>query len=89
METGDRRYSRIKDIHIEVCLNRNVESVLTTGLEAVELPPGFPTFGVSEIDTSATLLGRMLSLPLIISPITGGGKESLRINRNLAPSGRA
>ncbi len=84
MEREEGRYSRIKDVHIEVCLNRNVESPRTTGFENVELPPGFPVFALSELDCTAQFLGKTLSLPLLISPLTGGGKGSLRINRNLA-----
>jgi len=36
------------------------------------------------MDTTVQFLGRTLSLPLLIAPITGGGRLSTRINRNLA-----
>lgn len=84
MGTKGRPYSRIKDLHIEVSLNQNVESPRTTGLEDVELMPGFPTFALSDMETATLFLGKRISLPLLIAPLTGGGKESLRINRNLA-----
>jgi isopentenyl-diphosphate delta-isomerase len=77
-------FSRIKDIHIEVCLHREVEASRANGFEDVQLLPGFPTFSRKDIDTTADFLGRKLSLPLLISPITGGGRQSARINRNLA-----
>ena len=84
MKGDDESYSRIKDIHIEVCLHREVEASRTNGFEDVQLLPGFPTFSRKDIDTTADFLGKKLSLPLLISPITGGGRQSARINRNLA-----
>ena len=39
METGAGSYSAIKDAHIEICLTREVESRLRTGLEDLSLSP--------------------------------------------------
>jgi isopentenyl-diphosphate delta-isomerase len=61
-----------------------VESERSTGLETIFLEPGLPDFSVTEVDTSCQFLGKTLSLPLLIAPITGGGSQSTRINRNLA-----
>ena len=84
-DQGDAEgYSIAKDLHIRVCLKYDVESLGSNGLESIDLLPGFPGFSVSEIDTTALFLDKKLSLPLLISPITGGGKMSARINRNLA-----
>ncbi|OPY60616.1 MAG: Isopentenyl-diphosphate delta-isomerase [Syntrophorhabdaceae bacterium PtaU1.Bin034] len=77
-------YSHIKDVHLEVCLNHRVESDRRTGLENVDLVGGFPDFSFSDMDTSIRFLGKTLSLPLMIAPITGGGSRSGKINRNLA-----
>ncbi len=77
-------YSIAKDQHIRVCLKHDVESIRSNGLETIELSPGLPDFRVSDIDTTTRFLGKKLSVPLLISPITGGGILSERINRNLA-----
>jgi isopentenyl-diphosphate Delta-isomerase len=77
-------FSAIKDVHIEISLNQNVESARTTGLEDVRLTAGFASFSASEIDTSTHFLGKPISLPLLIAPLTGGGQLSQRINRYLA-----
>lgn len=84
MQANEQRYSQSKDEHIRTCLESSVESRLTTGLETVCLEPGLPEFAAFEIDTSCQFLGKTLSLPLLIAPITGGGSQSARINKNLA-----
>jgi len=76
--------STIKDMHIEICLTRKVESNLPTGLESLSLTLDVPDFAKSDIDTTAQFLGRTLSIPLLIAPLTGGGCRSAGINRNLA-----
>ncbi|MGD0236728.1 MAG: type 2 isopentenyl-diphosphate Delta-isomerase [Syntrophorhabdales bacterium] len=79
-----KNFSAIKDVHIEICLNEAVESRQTTGLEEVTLTAGFAGFSASEIDTGIHFVGKHVSLPLLISPLTGGGQSSERINRHLA-----
>lgn len=80
----DNSYSRAKDLHLQTCLAQDVESERSTGLETIFLEPGLPDFSVIEVDTSCQFLGKTLSLPLLIAPITGGGSQSTRINKNLA-----
>jgi len=80
----EKEFSAIKDVHIEICLSQPVESSRTNGLEEVTLTAGFPDFSASEIGTGTHFLGKPVSLPLVISPITGGGRLSERINRHLA-----
>jgi isopentenyl-diphosphate delta-isomerase len=79
-----KNFSAIKDLHIEISLNENVESVRTSGIEDVTLTAGFAGFAASGIDTATRFLGKHVSLPLLISPLTGGGQSSERINRHLA-----
>jgi len=81
---AQKSYSPIKDVHVHVCLNHDVESKASSGLEQKALLAGFPRFSSHEIDTSTEFLGKRLELPLLISPLTGGGRQSERINRNLA-----
>jgi isopentenyl-diphosphate delta-isomerase len=77
-------YSRIKDLHIDICLSNDVESPHTNGLETVGLAGGLPAFALHDIDTSTQFIGKRLSLPLLAAPITGGGRRSAEINRNIA-----
>ncbi len=84
MGQGNGREAAVKDSHIRICLEHDVESPAETGLEALNLSGGLPGFSASDIDTTAQFLGKTLALPLLIAPITGGGSLSLEINRNLA-----
>src|SRR3990172_10285062 len=73
-----------KDLHIKACLNQDVEASTTSGFEKVKLAGAFPEFCFSEMDTSCEFLGKTLTLPLIIAPMTGGGSLSEKINMRLA-----
>ncbi len=84
MEATAGTYSDIKDTHIEVCLTHEVESSLPTGLESLGLAFDVPDFAQRDMDTTVRFLGRTLSMPLLIAPLTGGGRRSAAINRNLA-----
>ncbi|HUJ88774.1 MAG TPA: type 2 isopentenyl-diphosphate Delta-isomerase [Syntrophorhabdales bacterium] len=81
---AEKNFSVIKDVHIEICLNQAVGSAQATGLEEMILKAGFPDFSASKIETGVRFVGRPVSLPLLISPLTGGGQLSGRINRHLA-----
>ncbi len=80
----DRGYSAIKDAHIGACLSNNVESDFPSGFESVRLVYEAPDFAREEIDLTVRFLGKSLSLPLLVAPITGGGSRSAGINRSLA-----
>ncbi len=73
-----------KDAHIQACLSQRVESMRSNGFETIEIRPGFPNFRRREMDMSCDLLGKTLAFPLLVSPITGGGRLSRKINVNLA-----
>ena len=73
-----------KDLHIKTCLTHNVETTIASGLERVKLIGAFPDFSFSAMDLTGEFLGKTLSLPLMIAPLTGGGSLSRRINRRLA-----
>ncbi len=73
-----------KDRHVATCLNSHVEFQVTNGFERYELIGDLPDFDFASMDLSTMLLGRRLALPLMISSLTGGGKTSETINRNLA-----
>lgn len=84
VEEGLQHYVAAKDAHIQACLTQRVESTRSNGLETIELKPGFPDFRRRDMDITYNFLGKSLSLPLLISPITGGGRLSRKINVNLA-----
>jgi isopentenyl-diphosphate delta-isomerase len=77
--------SHRKDDHIDIALSDNVKSTADTGFDNYRLEHNaLPELDFSVIDTSIKFLGRKLSLPLIISSITGGGRDSERINKALS-----
>jgi isopentenyl-diphosphate delta-isomerase len=43
-----------------------------------------PEIDFEEVDTSTTFLGRVIGMPLLISSMTGGYADALRLNRGLA-----
>jgi len=57
----------------------------TTGFERWEFEHNaLPELNVSEVDTSCVFLGRRLSVPLIVSGMTGGYDGAESVNRSLA-----
>lgn len=71
--------------HIRINLEEDVRSALTTGLEHYSfVHEALPELDLSEVDTSLTLFGKKLSLPLLISSMTGGTEDAAQINRRLA-----
>ena len=74
----------MKDKQIEICLNEEVEDKGINGFDLFKLNYQIPDFSLDEIETSIELLGKRMSLPLIIAPLTGGGYKSLEVNKRLA-----
>ena len=74
-----------KDKHLNICLQEDVESNRTTGFENYYLINNpAPEIIFKDIDISCKLLGKQISAPYIILPMTGGTDLSGQINRNLA-----
>ncbi len=82
--------ARRKADHIEIALNEDVEyRRVTTGLERYGFTyEALPEISRGEVDTSVSLLGRRLSMPLIISSMTGGTPEGAIYNRVFAQTAR-
>lgn len=81
-----------KDRHIEVCLRERMEPDdpgQANGFARWRLVGKVPDFAFAEIDTSCEFLGRKLSLPLLVSSLTGGGARSGELNRRLAEAAQA
>ncbi|MDF1498376.1 MAG: type 2 isopentenyl-diphosphate Delta-isomerase [Patescibacteria group bacterium] len=76
--------SRKKD-HIKICLNENVKFQKSNGFEKYELKHNaLVNFNFDDINLETEFLGLKLSFPIIISSITGGCDEAVKINKNLA-----
>jgi isopentenyl-diphosphate delta-isomerase len=85
-EVEDSRVEERKLDHIQICLNRNVEArKITTGFEDVFLiHRALPELNLEKIDLSTEAFGHKFSAPIIISSITGGAEEALKINASIA-----
>ena len=74
-----------KSSHLEICAREDVEHHTTTLLEEVHLfHEALPELSLEDVDLSGDFLGRPLTLPLLISGMTGGTETSLELNRALA-----
>ena len=76
-----------KDEHLYINLQKDVKSSNTTGIEKFRLiHHALPEINLSDVDTSISVFDKSLSLPLMISSITGGTEKAHGINRVLANS---
>ncbi len=80
------RTSSRKQQHVALALTKEVAfRAKSPGFEQWDfLHNALPELDAGEIDLSAGFLGKRIALPLIISSMTGGYREALRINRQLA-----
>ena len=72
--------------HIRINLDSDVQFPrLTTGLERYRfLHQALPELSLNDIDARASLFGKELAAPILISSMTGGTEIAQTINRNLA-----
>jgi isopentenyl-diphosphate delta-isomerase len=80
------RISSRKQEHVELTIGRDVSfQTKTPGFERWEFQHNaLPELDFSEVDPSTKFLGKPLSMPLLISSMTGGYEDATRINRLLA-----
>ncbi len=77
--------SRRKADHIQVSLEREVQSGLRTGLDGLRFEHNaLPELNLREVDTRTEFLGKKLSAPILISSMTGGTETAGKINQVLA-----
>lgn len=77
--------SERKNRHIDVAMRPSAQMALPTGLERIRFEPdALPELSLSEIDTSTVFLRKTLSMPLMISSMSGGTERALELNRALA-----
>lgn len=85
-EQQNRTTSSRKKEHVELCVHSDVTyRNKTAGFERVEFEHNaLPELDFTEITTATTFLGKPASLPLMISCMTGGYDDAIRINGDLA-----
>jgi isopentenyl-diphosphate delta-isomerase len=76
--------------HLEICRDREVGSrEKSTYLSDVEfVHNALPELNFEDIDLSVKIFGKTLSVPVIISAMTGGHPETKKVNENLAKAAR-
>ena len=76
-----------KNNHIDITTQKDVKSSNTTGLEKFRLiHNALPEINLSDVDTSISIFNKTISLPVMISSMTGGTEKAFEINRILASS---
>jgi len=80
------RTSKRKRQHIDISLTKDVSFCSkTTGFERWDFQHNaLPELNLSDIDTSASFMGKKISFPFIISSMTGGYADAMKINKQLA-----
>jgi len=74
-----------KQRHLRISLEEDVQSDIGTGFEDVRLiHRAIPEMNLNEVSTETRIFNRRLSAPIIISAITGGTYEGMKINAILA-----
>jgi isopentenyl-diphosphate delta-isomerase len=74
-----------KSDHIQINLERDVRSALTTGLEKYRfVHEALPELDLARVDPTLSLFGKRLAAPILISSMTGGTDRAGTINLRLA-----
>lgn len=85
-----RQITDRKHEHLAIAGLPEVQMTVSNGLEAIRFEPmALPELDLDEIDTSVKFLGKPLSLPLMIASMSGGTKESQKLNEQLAVAAQA
>lgn len=83
---ADETTARRKNSHLDLCASEEVEPAEnSTLLECVDLVHcAMPELALSDVDTSASLFGKKLRVPVVVTGMTGGTDRAARVNRDLA-----
>jgi isopentenyl-diphosphate delta-isomerase len=73
-----------KQDHLRICAEGGVEAGFTGFSDVRLVHAALPECSLGEIDTEARFLGHRFASPLFIAAMTGGHRDALPINRNLA-----
>ncbi len=79
-----KKIERRKSDHIEVTLREKVVPDYDYWADVRLVHQALPEVDLDEIDTSVTLFGKRLEMPLVVTAITGGFPLAEKVNRNLA-----
>ncbi len=79
-----KKIERRKSDHIEVTLREKVVPDYDYWSDVKLVHRALPEVNMDDIDTSVTLFGKRLEMPLVITAITGGFPLAKKINQNLA-----
>ena len=83
-DAPDRIIERRKHDHIEIVAREDLSQDYFYWEDVKLVHNPLPEIDLDEIDTSTTLFGRKLKVPIIISAMTGGYGKAEEINMNLA-----
>lgn len=73
-----------KNNHIDVCLRKDIRSKQSNGFERYRLLHNpLPEADFEKFSTESQFLGKKISVPILISSMTGGTEEGEQINRRL------
>jgi len=76
--------------HLAIAGTPGVQMAVGNGLANVRFEPNsLPEIDLEEVNTTVKFLGRLLSQPLMIASMSGGTKESQRLNECLAVAAEA
>lgn len=76
---------RRKQEHLKIVLDSSVEHTTPTGWDEMELiHESLPELCLMDIQIGTRFLGKSLAMPLMITGMTGGTSEALKINQALA-----
>ena len=71
--------------HIQINLEEDVQSAITTGLESYRFNHNaLPEINLNDVDMAQVIYGKRMAVPLLISSMTGGTDKAALINRHLA-----
>ena len=74
-----------KDDHLQINLERDVQSSVSTGFEKIHLKhKALPELNFERVDLSLTLFNKQLAAPILISSMTGGSHKGAAFNHVLA-----
>jgi isopentenyl-diphosphate delta-isomerase len=74
-----------KSDHLQIAIEEDLQSGLSTGLELLRFTHNaVPELDLNQIDISTTFFNKRLTLPLLISSMTGGTEAATKINQSLA-----
>ncbi len=74
-----------KDEHLDLCSQKNVNSIGSAGWEHITLPhSALPNLNFDEITLESKFLDQIFSAPFLISSMTGGSARGEQINQTLA-----